>query len=135
MMDLQFFKISSVRKQALDNTHLSWPWIILAAALILTIVHTLRVVYQPGLRTLPGHWLASFSRLYKIFLVYDGRCPEKERDMHKKYGPVVRTGPHHVSFSDPAAIPSIYGIATNFLKVSLLHIVLFDHRAHFSVLG
>lgn len=115
-----------MQKQALDKAHLSWPWIILAAVLILKILHILRVVHQPGLRKLPGHWLASFSRLYKIFLVYDGRCPEKEREMHKKYGTVVRTGPHHVSFSDPAAISSIYGIAANFLKVCLLYNVLFD---------
>lgn len=126
MMDLLSLEISSGRKQALDIAHVSWPWTILAAVLILKILHILRVVHQPGLRTLPGHWLASFSRLYKIFLVYDGLCPEKERAMHKKYGPVVRTGPHHVSFSDPAAISSIYGISTNFPKVFLLLIVLLD---------
>lgn len=119
-MDSLSFNSSSVLIPALENDHLSWPWIILTATLILTIVHSLRVVYQPGLQALPGHWLASFSRLYKIFLVYDGRCPEKERAMHDKYGPVVRTGPHHVSFADPAAIPSIYGISSNFLKVCLI---------------
>lgn len=123
-MDWLSFKFSSVLFSALDNVQLSWPSIILAAALILTIVHTLRVVYQPGLRTLSGNWLAPFSQLYKIYLVYDGRCPEKERAMHKKYGPVVRTGPYHVSFSDPAAIPSIYGITLNFLKVGSMRLFL-----------
>ncbi|QGA18767.1 hypothetical protein EYB26_006452 [Talaromyces marneffei] len=85
MMDSLSSKSSSVRKIGLDNVELSWPWIILAVALMLTIAHTLRVVYQPGLRVLPGHWLTSFSRLYKIYLVYDGRCPEKQRAMHQKY--------------------------------------------------
>jgi hypothetical protein len=120
-MDCKYSLSSSVLKPALDNVRLSG--ITLAVVLIVVIVHTLRVIYQPGLRTLPGHWLASFSRLYKIFLVYDGRCPEKERAMHKKYGPVVRTGPYHVSFSDPAAIPSIYGIARNFVKVSSIRLL------------
>lgn len=128
-MDWQNFKSSSALKSALDNVHLSWPRIILAAVLIVAILHILRVIYQPGLRTIPGHWLASFSRLYKIFLVYDGRCPEKERAMHKKYGPVVRTGPHHVSFSDPAVIPSIYGIAPNFVKVCSMRLLYADPRS------
>lgn len=126
MIDWQNSKSSFVLKLAPNNVYLSWPWIILAAVLILTIVHILQVVYQPGLRTLPGHWLASFSRLYKIFLVYDGRCPEKERAMHKRYDPVVRTGPYHVSFSDPTAIPSIYGIVPNFRKVCSIRLLSFD---------
>jgi hypothetical protein len=121
-MDCLSFKMSSLLKTGLGDVRLSWPWIILAAVLILTIVHTLRVAYQPSLRTLSGHLLASFSRLYKIYLVYDGRCPEKERAMHKKYGPVVRTGPYHVSFSDPAAIPSIYGITLSFPKVGSMRL-------------
>ncbi|KAF5014341.1 hypothetical protein F66182_14706, partial [Fusarium sp. NRRL 66182] len=108
MMDLLSLEISSGRKHALDIAHLSWPWTLLAAVLILKILHILRVVHQPGLRTLPGHWLASFSRLYKIFLVYDGLCPEKERAMHKKYGPVVRLGPHELSVNSIDGLRTIY---------------------------
>ena len=37
-------------------------------------------------------------------------------DLHKKYGPLVRTGPNHVSFSDASLIPQIYGITSKFYK-------------------
>ena len=37
--------------------------------------------------------------------------------LHKKYGPLVRIGPNHVSVSDPKAINIIYGLKTGFTKV------------------
>ncbi|KAH7205129.1 cytochrome P450 [Fusarium redolens] len=65
---------------------------------------------------MPGHWLAPFSRLYKVSLVLKGNCHNEYINLHRRYGPVVRTGPKHVSVSDPAAIPTIYGITSKFVK-------------------
>jgi hypothetical protein len=36
--------------------------------------------------------------------------------LHKQYGPYVRIGPNHVSFSDSSLIPQIYSITTKFRK-------------------
>lgn len=96
---------------------LPWIHIIIVTILSYLVLDSLLVAYFTSLRKLPGHWLARFSRLYKIYLVYDGNSHVKYLDLHRKYGPVVRTGPNHVSVSDPAAIPTIYGITSKFTKV------------------
>ncbi|KAH8666053.1 cytochrome P450 [Tricladium varicosporioides] len=49
-------------------------------------------------------------------MVYKGNAPQTYRELHKKYGPIVRTGPNHVSVSDPEMIPVIYGTGSNFRK-------------------
>mgnify|MGYP001658267827 CR=1 FL=1 len=46
--------------------------------------------------------------------------PHQDLDWHKKYGPMVRVGPHHVCISDRAAMSTIYSISTKFVKVSLI---------------
>ncbi|KAK0268051.1 hypothetical protein LTS16_001639 [Friedmanniomyces endolithicus] len=37
--------------------------------------------------------------------------------LHERYGPLVRIGPKHISFSDSSLIPQIYGITSKFWKV------------------
>jgi hypothetical protein len=34
--------------------------------------------------------------------------------LHDKYGPLIRVGPKHVSFSDSSLIPKVYSISTKF---------------------
>ena len=75
------------------------------------------VAFRPGLRELPGPFLARFSGLYRLSLVYGGQAPYQYRRLHQKFGPIVRVGPNHVSVSDPAAVPQIYGVGTNYRKV------------------
>ncbi|TKA74559.1 hypothetical protein B0A55_04445 [Friedmanniomyces simplex] len=36
--------------------------------------------------------------------------------LHEQYGPLVRIGPKHVSFSDSSLIPQVYGITSKFWK-------------------
>ena len=36
--------------------------------------------------------------------------------LHDKYGPLVRIGPNHVSFSDASLIPKVYSITSKFYK-------------------
>ena len=88
-------------------------------------VGKIRLAFHPGLRNLPGPLSARFTRWYRSSLVFGGKAPEEYRKVHAKYGPMVRVGPNHVSVSDPAAIPIIYGIGTGtkFLKVHLERIM------------
>ncbi|KAI0309650.1 cytochrome P450 [Amylostereum chailletii] len=57
-----------------------------------------------GMRTYPGPWLAKFSDLWLAWSTFQGRRSEVVHDLHKKYGPIVRLAPNHVSISDPAAL-------------------------------
>lgn len=51
-------------------------------------------------------------------MVYGGEAVENYRHLHETNGPVVRTGPYHVSISDPEIIPLVYSRASNFRKAS-----------------
>jgi len=90
---------------------------VLLIFVLVYLVRSLQIAFRPGLRKLPGPILARFSGLYRLSLVSAGRAPYEYRKVHELYGPIVRIGPSHVSVSDPTAIPQIYGIGTNYLKV------------------
>jgi hypothetical protein len=93
-------------------------WLIYGALLTgLTLFHLIRLTFRAGLRNIPGPWLARSTGLYRLSLVYKGDSPRQYQLIHEKYGPIVRTGPNHVSISDPAMIPVVYGIGKNFQKV------------------
>lgn len=95
----------------------------------LVLVNYARVIFRKGLRTLPGPFVARFSVLYRLSLVYKGNAPHTYRKLHAKYGPIVRTGPNHVSVSDADMIPVIYGTGSNFKKV--LNCLIEKGRGHY----
>lgn len=95
--------------------YLLYLWI---ATIFLVVLSYFRTIFRSGLRSLPGPFWAQFSGLYRLSLVHKGNGPENYRELHKKYGPMVRVGPSHVSVSDVAMLPVIYGIGSKFMKVS-----------------
>ncbi|KAI1502343.1 cytochrome P450 [Biscogniauxia marginata] len=84
--------------------------------LFLICLDYLRTAFKGGLRIIPGPFIATLTGLYRLWLVVTGEAPQKYRDLHDKYGPIVRVGPNHVSVSDPTMIPIIYGISSKFTK-------------------
>lgn len=95
---------------------LSQHWLLISGATLLLWLAKNR--YQKGLNKYPGPFLASITNWWRFFDVY-GRRPEvTHRALHKKYGDVVRLGPNTLSFSDPSALKSIYGLNKGFVKVS-----------------
>ncbi|KAL1970557.1 hypothetical protein VTN77DRAFT_4201 [Rasamsonia byssochlamydoides] len=76
----------------------------------------LRVTYRPGLRGIPGPFLARISPLDRILTALSGHQFKTHIKYHEKYGPLVRVGPNHVSFSDPDLLPIVYGITSKFYK-------------------
>ncbi|KAF9890027.1 hypothetical protein FE257_006707 [Aspergillus nanangensis] len=96
-----------------------WPWLPALSGLLVTyfVLDALYQVFLSPLRKIPGPWLARVSRLYKVWRVYDGGVHHKDIAAHQKYGSAIRVGPSHVTVSDPAAIPLIFGISSKFLKV------------------
>ena len=94
-------------------------------AILLSIILVLcygSAAFRKDLRALPGPLLARFSGLYRLSLVCRGDAPQNYRNVHEKYGVIVRVGANHVSVSDPSMIPVIYGIGTKFHKVLSLHL-------------
>jgi hypothetical protein len=82
------------------------------------LIHYARNALKPGLRSIPGPFLARFTRLWRLFQISKGGGRELYQRLHDRYGPIVRTAPNVVSISDPQAIPIIYGINSKFVKVS-----------------
>ena len=65
----------------------------------------------------PGPQVARYSTLYRPWKVSGGDAPEFYRQLHQKYGSIVRTGPNVVDISDPKAIMPIYAAGSKFMKV------------------
>ncbi|KAL2129346.1 hypothetical protein VTI74DRAFT_7920 [Chaetomium olivicolor] len=84
--------------------------------LIAIVAWLARNRYHNGLSKYPGPFLASLTDWWRFFDVY-GRRPERTHiALHKKYGPVVRLGPNTLSFADPEALKTIYGLNKGFIK-------------------
>lgn len=74
--------------------------------------------YQNRLDKYPGPFLASITDWWRLLDVYGRRSEVTHRALHKKYGEVVRLGPNTLSFSNPQALKTIYGLNKGFNKVS-----------------
>ena len=68
----------------------------------------------PPLFLLGGRWLESLFRKFCMFL--SGKHHLAEKKLHEQYGPVIRTGPNSLAFSDLAAFEAIYGYNKSFEK-------------------
>lgn len=87
---------------------------LLLAALITRLLYN---KYGHGINSIPGPTLASFTNLWRFFLVTRRRPELKHIELHQKYGSVIRIGPNVVSVSDPNAVKIIYAINAGFVKV------------------
>ncbi|KAK3349306.1 cytochrome P450-like protein [Lasiosphaeria hispida] len=72
--------------------------------------------YHNGLNKFPGPLTASLTDWWRFFDVYGQRPERTHIALHKKYGGVVRLGPNSLSFSDPEALKTIYGLNKGFIK-------------------
>jgi hypothetical protein len=83
--------------------------------LILPLVYVFKIICIPE-DNIPGPILARVTKFYRIWLYFDGRGPITNYELAKKYGPVLRVGPNHVSVSNPELIPVIYDLRQKFKK-------------------
>ncbi|KAI0169008.1 cytochrome P450 [Hypoxylon sp. FL1284] len=72
--------------------------------------------YHNGLNKYPGPLLASLTDGWRFWDVYGQRPELTHQKLHAKYGDVVRLGPNSLSFADPKALKSIYGLNKGFVK-------------------
>jgi hypothetical protein len=64
--------------------------------------------YFHPLAKYPGPFLASFTNVWKTYQLWTLHMPETLRQMHEKYGNVVRVGPNDLSFNSGEAVSTIY---------------------------
>jgi cytochrome P450 len=100
----------------LQTARPSMPWSVIV---LLAIIPVTWIVYQRffhPLSSIPGPFTASLSRLWMTKHSWDGDMNTTMIALHKRYGPLVRTGPTELSVADLAAIKTIYGAGTPFRK-------------------
>lgn len=88
----------------------------LGFALVVTVgTRFLSSRYIYGLRRFNGPFLASFTNAWRFCYNWrNTKVPYK--DLHDRYGDIVRIGPNALSFRDPQAIRDIYGAGKNWDK-------------------
>lgn len=89
---------------------------VLAALLVLRILYALFTRLFSPLRHVPGPVAARFTKLWYVYRMAKGQFQYENIELHRRYGPVVRIAPNFVSFDDPAALKTVYGIASKFPK-------------------
>ncbi|KAI1867319.1 uncharacterized protein JN550_007050 [Neoarthrinium moseri] len=72
--------------------------------------------FNNGLHKYPGPFLASLTDWWRFCDVYGQRPEVTHQKLHARYGDVVRLGPNTLSFADPKALKTIYGLNKGFLK-------------------
>lgn len=68
------------------------------------------------LRRIPGPFLARFTNAWLFLQARRRKRFIAVDDAHRRYGPVVRIAPNHVSIVDPDAVNMIYGHGNGFTK-------------------
>ncbi|KID78805.1 Cytochrome P450 family protein, partial [Metarhizium brunneum ARSEF 3297] len=72
--------------------------------------------FRNPLRSVPGPFWARFSNLWLVYHTRQGRMHRKMIELHGKYGPLVRLGPHEISTADIDSLRTIYGPGNDFRK-------------------
>lgn len=96
---------------------LSTPSTVVIFVCAIIAVSLLRNKFRSGLRNIPGPTLAAYTALWRWHDVRKGQAHQTAISLHRKYGPLVRIGPNHVSVSDPQEIKKIYGLKSGYTKV------------------
>ena len=91
-------------------------WLGLCSGLILVYVASLtlyRLVLSPHAK-IPGPKLAGLTSWYEIYydIFQPGQYVWKIKDMHEKYGPIVRVAPSEIHIADPTFLDEIYAGAS-----------------------
>ncbi|EXJ63764.1 hypothetical protein A1O7_00099 [Cladophialophora yegresii CBS 114405] len=92
------------------------PLVLIGALLSFWLIYQFVVVLRDPLRSVPGPFLARFTRLWYLRKVWQGDFEKTNVALHKKYGPIVRIAPNYYSIDDADAIKTIYGHGNQFVK-------------------
>jgi hypothetical protein len=84
---------------------------------LLTITYFVGNKYRYGINKYPGPWLAAYTDWWRFFENVGQKSEKTFIELHQKYGDIVRIGPNVLSFADPRALKTIYGLNKGFTKV------------------
>ena len=90
-----------------------WPSVALVGAVLYLTLNYL----NHGLNRYPGPLIASLTDWWRFFDVWGRRPDVTHVALHRQHGDIVRLGPNTLSFADPRAIKTIYGLNKGFRKV------------------
>lgn len=91
----------------------SHPIILLLVSIFLVAAYNR---YSSRLRSYPGPYLASVTRLWKVYSTALGRTHLDHIALHRKYGPLVRIAPQEVSIASPEAARIVLSAGKGFHK-------------------
>ncbi|KAK1813004.1 hypothetical protein LTR12_012603 [Friedmanniomyces endolithicus] len=89
--------------------------LLLRALVFLVIVYQVTWTFA-SLKDVPGPFLAKFTNLWRLLVVWRRDSHDTYLRLHKQYGDLLRIGPNCVSISKPDMVPIIYGINKGYVK-------------------
>ncbi len=97
---------------------ISWLWQHSFLVAVLSVLYIfLQSWLKPGLRSIPGPWLAKFSNIWRFYDVAKGRPDITLYKLHENHGDYVRLGPRAVSVKNIEVLKMIYGVNAGYGKV------------------
>jgi hypothetical protein len=85
-----------------------WLYFALPLCISFGILFLIKRVYFHPLSHFPGPKWAATSEFFLFYILWSGRAKPWYRELHERYGPVVRCGPNHLSFNDPDMVATVY---------------------------
>ncbi|THW98423.1 benzoate 4-monooxygenase cytochrome-like protein P450 [Aureobasidium pullulans] len=89
-----------------------WPIVLATSA----AAYLLNNKFYKGLNKYPGAPLAAYTNWWRFFEVWGQKSEVTHVALHKEHGDIVRLGPNVLSFADPKAIKTIYGLNKGMTK-------------------
>ena len=89
----------------------AWKPLLAVVVALIVIYPASTIVYNlffHPLARFPGPKTAAVSNFWYCYWFMGGRQPYDILELHKKYGPVVRTAPNELSFNSPSSWRDIY---------------------------
>lgn len=101
--------------------------------LAVVIAHLVPYLTDPfNQRSIPGPFLAKFSDIWLGWVSSLSHRSDVVHELHKKYGPLVRLAPNHVSVADPDALQVVYAHGNGSLKSDFYDAFVSIHRGLFN---
>lgn len=99
-------------------------YVYVLAAVLAAVARLIYIRLNDPLHKYPGPYLASWTDAWRMLDAATGSHRSTTLiQLHRKYGDVVRIGPHVLSFSQPQAVKDIYGTDKPYLKSKFYYTV------------
>ncbi|KAF5246229.1 hypothetical protein FAUST_1346 [Fusarium austroamericanum] len=85
------------------------------------VVWWVTTYFTSPLRKYPGPGLAAWTNLWRLAVVRKGSYHLKIKELHEKYGPVIRIGPNTLDLDIPDLIKTLYGTDGKWKKTEFYH--------------